>query len=367
MLWLYLASFSVLHQMKQTGNIPCTYVNSTYTCFSCSFLLPISRLGKIKVWVVVSRLSNSCNYWTSHLHSLQFYPSRLSYLKTPESVIVGAGVSYLCKITTSRAPAASQITFSSFDVFLFPPQNSRKCRCGVLVVCSIHAHAQHLMHLRQSDLRVFSFDFPWHFKVRENEIVGGGIGCQIQSLQFYPSHFLPQNSGKCNCRGWGVIFVQNYNISCTCGKSNYIFFLCRFPFPTSRHETMSVWGVGSLFNSCTCSTSHAPAAIWFACFQFLFSMSHFKVRENEIVGGGIGCQIQSLQFYPSQFLPQNSGIYIYICNCRTGGVIFLQICNISCTCGKSNYIFFLCRFPFPTSKHEKMYVWGVGTFSGVLR
>ena len=47
-----------------------------------------------------------------------------------------------------------------------------------------------------------------HFKVRENEIVGGGIGCQIQSLQFYPSHFLPQNSGKCICRGWGVIFVQ---------------------------------------------------------------------------------------------------------------------------------------------------------------
>ena len=112
-------------------------------------------------------------------------------------------------------------------------------------------------------------------------------GCEIQSLQFYPFHFLPQNSGKCNCRTGGVIFVQICNISCTCGKSNYIFFLCRFPFPTSKHEKMYVWGVGSLFNSCTCSTSHAPAAIWFACFQFLFSMSHFKVRENEIVGGGI--------------------------------------------------------------------------------
>ena len=168
-----------------------------------------------------------------------------------------------------------------------------------------------------------------HFKVRENEIVGGGIGCQIQSLQFYPYQVLPQNSGICNCRTGGVIFVQICNISCTCGKSNYIFFLCRFPFPTSRHETMSVWGVGSLFNSCTCSTSHAPAAIWFACFQFSFSMSHFKVRENEIVGGGIGCQIQSLQFYPSQFLPQNSGK----CNCRGWGVIFVQICNIPCTCG----------------------------------
>ena len=162
----------------------------------------------------------------------------ISYLKTPENLIVGAGVSYLCKITTSRAPAASQITFSSSVVFLFPPHNSRKCRCGVLVVCSIHAHAQHLMHLRQSGLHVFSFFSMSHFKVRENEIVGGGIGCQIQSLQFYPSHFLPQNSGKCNCRGRGVIFVQNYNISCTCGNSNYIFFLCRFPFPTSKLEKM---------------------------------------------------------------------------------------------------------------------------------
>ena len=143
------------------------------------------------------------------------------------------------QITTSRAPAASQTTFSSSVVCLFPPQNSRKCRCGVLVVCSIHAHVQHLMHLRQSGLHVFSFHFPCPTsKVRENEIVGGGIGCQIQSLQFYPSQFLPQNSGKCNCRGWGVIFVQNYNISCTYGKSNYIFFLCRFLFPTSKLEKM---------------------------------------------------------------------------------------------------------------------------------
>ena len=88
-----------------------------------------------------------------------------------ENVIVGAGVSYLCKIATSRAPAASQITCSSSVVFLFPLQN--------------------------------------------------------------------------------------------------------------------LWGVGSLFSSCTCSTSHAPATIWFACFQFLSSMSHFKARDNEIVGGGV--------------------------------------------------------------------------------
>ena len=110
-----------------------------------------------------------------------------------------------------------------------------------------------------------------------------------------------------------------------------------------------MWGVGSLFNSCSCSTSHAPATIWFACFQFLFSMSHFKVRENEIVGGGIGCQIQSLQFYPSHFLPQNSGK----CNCRGRGVIFVQNYNISCTCGKSNYISSSVVFLFPPQNSRK--------------
>ena len=132
----------------------------------------------------------------------------VSYLKTPESVIVGAGVSYLCKFATSRAPAASQITFSSSVVFLFPPQNTRKCRCGVLVVCSIHAHVQHLTYLRQSDLRVFSLYFPCPTsRFGKIEIVGGGIGCQIQSLQFYPSHFLPQNSGKNVIVGAGVSYL----------------------------------------------------------------------------------------------------------------------------------------------------------------
>ena len=50
----------------------------------------------------------------------------ISYLKTPENVIVGAGVSYLCKLKPFRAPAASQIIFSSSVVFFFPPQSSRK-------------------------------------------------------------------------------------------------------------------------------------------------------------------------------------------------------------------------------------------------
>ena len=79
----------------------------------------------------------------------------ICYLKTPENVIVGVGVSYLCKFATSRAPAASQITFSSSVVFLFPPQNTRKCRCGVLVVCSIHAHVQHCPTSRFGEMKLW--------------------------------------------------------------------------------------------------------------------------------------------------------------------------------------------------------------------
>ena len=116
--------------------------------------------------------------------------------------------------------------------FSFSHLKARENVGGVLVVCSIHAHVQHLMHLRQSDLHVVNFYFPCPTsRFGKMKLWGGGIGCQIQSLQFYSPHFLPQNSGKCNSRGWGVIFVQNYNISCTCGKSNYMFFLCRFLFP----------------------------------------------------------------------------------------------------------------------------------------
>ena len=92
-------------------------------------------------------------------------------------------------------------------------------------IVTVSCTCQFNLHLLQSFFSIANF------KVRENEIVGGGIGCQIQSLQFYPSHFLPQNSGKCNWRGWGVIFVQNYNISCTCGKSNVVFL---FPPQNSR-------------------------------------------------------------------------------------------------------------------------------------
>ena len=187
-------------------NISCTCDN-LICVFSVFFHVPLQGSGK-----------RNCGWWYIKVVKFNLFSSTLliSYLKTPENVIVGAGVSYLCKNTTSRAPAASQIAFSSSVVFLFPPQNSRKCRCGVLVVCSIHAHAQHLMHLRQSALRVFSFALSCPTsRVGKMKLWVVVIGCQIQSLQFYPSHFLPQNSGKCNCRGWGVIFVQNYNISCT--------------------------------------------------------------------------------------------------------------------------------------------------------
>ena len=138
----------------------------------------------------------------------------ISYLKTPENVIVGAGVSYLCKFTTSRAPAASQITFSPSVVFFFPPQNSRKCRCGVLVVCSIHAHVPHIMHLRQSDLHIFSFYFPCptsRFGKMKLWVVVSRLSNSISSV--VPFSF-PTSKFQCNCRGWGVICVQNYTISC---------------------------------------------------------------------------------------------------------------------------------------------------------
>ena len=180
--------------------------------------------------------------------------------------------------------------------------------------------------------------------------MGGGIGCQIQSLQFYPSHFLPQDSGKSNCRGWGVIFVQNYNISCTCGKSNYIFFLCRFPFPTSnsRKCRCGVLVVCSIHAHVQHLMHLRQSDLRDFSFDFPCPISRFGKMKLWV--GGIGCQIQSLQFYSPHFLPQNSGK----CNCRGWGVIFVQNYNISCTCVKSNYIFFLCRFLFPTSKLEKM-------------
>ena len=167
--------------------------------FNFYFPCPTSRFGKMKLWGG----GIGCQIQSLQFYSPHFLPQNSGKCNSR------AGVSYLCKITTSRAPAASQITCSSSVVFLFPPQNSRKCRCGVLVVCSIHAHAQHLMHLRQSALRVFSF-FP----------------CSTSRF------------GKTKLWVGGVIFVQNYNISCTCGKSNCMFFLCRFPFPTSKLEKM---------------------------------------------------------------------------------------------------------------------------------
>ena len=141
------------------------------------------------------------------IQSLQFYPSHFLPQNSGKCNWRGWGVIFVQIFNISCTCGKS--TFSSSVACLFPPQNSRKCTCGVLVVCSIHAHVQHLMHLRQSDLHVFSFDFPCPTsRFGKIEIVGGGIDCQIQSLQFYPSHFLPQNSGKCNCRGWGVICAK---------------------------------------------------------------------------------------------------------------------------------------------------------------
>ena len=211
-----------------------------------------------------------------------------SYFKTPENVMVGAGVSYLCKFTTSRAPATSQITFSPSVVFLFPPQNSRKCRCGVLVVCSIHVHVQHLMHLRQSDLHVFSFFSMSHFKVQENEIVGGGIKvvkfnlfsstlltsylktlenvvvgagvsylCKITASRapvasqttFSSSVvflFPPQNTRKCRC---GVLVFCSIHAHVQhlmhLRRSDLRVFSFYFPCPTSRFGKTKLWVVVS--------------------------------------------------------------------------------------------------------------------------
>ena len=246
--------------------------------FSFDFPCPTSRFGKMKLWVVVQVVK--FNLFSSTLLT--------SYLKTPENVIVGAGVSYLCKITTSRAGTASQITFSSSVVFLFPPQNSRKCRCGVLVVCSIHAHVQHLMHLRQSDLHVFSFYFPcptsrfgkmklWvvvyvvkfnlfsctlfisYLKTPENVIVGAGVSylCKITTsrapaasqITFSSSVvflFPPQNSRKCR---YGVLVVSSIHAHVQhlmhLRQSDLHVFSFDFPCPTSRFGKTKLWVVVS--------------------------------------------------------------------------------------------------------------------------
>ena len=136
-------------------------------------------------------------------------------------------MSYLSKITTFRAPAAIQITFSSSVVFLFPPQNSRKCRCGVLVVCSIHAHVQHLMHLRQSDLHVFSF-FP----------------CPTSRFGKTKLWVVNLNSRKCRC-GVLVVFSVHAHVQhlMHLRQSDLHVFRFFFPCPTSRFGKMKLWVV----------------------------------------------------------------------------------------------------------------------------
>jgi len=42
----------------------------------------------------------------------------------------------------------------------------------LLVGCSFDTHIQHLVHLRESDLHVFSFFSMSHFKAGENESHG---------------------------------------------------------------------------------------------------------------------------------------------------------------------------------------------------
>ena len=192
----------------------CTLRQANYIFFLCLFPFPTSRLGKMKLWVVLQVVKFI-------LFSSALF---ISYLKTPANVNVGGRISYcLCKFTTCHAPAAGKLHFLPLS---------------------------------------FSFS---HLKTRENEIVGGGIGCEIHSVQLCPFHFLFKTPANLN-KG---------------GRISYC--LCKF------------------------TTCHAPCGR-----QITFSSSVFVLfppqdSGNEIVGGGIGCQIHSLQFCPFHLLPQNSG------------------------------------------------------------
>ena len=106
-------------------------------------------------------------------------------------------ISYcLCKFTTCDAPAAGELHFLPLS---------------------------------------FSFSY---LKTRENEIVGGGIGCEIHSVQLCPFHFLFKTPANLN-KG---------------GRISYC--LCKF------------------------TTCHAPAAGKLHFLPLSFSFSHLKTREN---------------------------------------------------------------------------------------
>ena len=82
------------------------------------------------------------------------------------------------------------------------------------------------------------------------------------------------------------------------------FILCSSALFISYLKTLANLNVGGRISYCLCNftTCHAPAAGKLHFLPLSFSFSHLKTRENEIVGGGIGCEIHSVQLCPVHFL-----------------------------------------------------------------
>ena len=175
----------------------CTLRQANYIFFLCLFPFPTSRLGKMKLWVVLQVVKFI-------LFSSALF---ISYLKTPANLNVGVRISYcLCKFTTCHAPAAGK----NYIFFL--------CLCP------------------------------------------------------FPTSRL----GKWNCGWW-------YRLSKFILFSSALF--------TSYLKTPADFNVGGRISYCLCkfATCHAPAAGKLHFLPLSLSFSHLKTRENEFVGGGIGC------------------------------------------------------------------------------
>ena len=157
--------------------------------------------------------------------------------------------------------------------------------------------------------------------------------------------FPSQDSGKWNCGWW-------YRLSKFMLFSSALFI--------SYLKTPANLNVGGRISYCLCkfSTCHAPAAGKLHFLPLSFSFSHLKTRENEIVGGGIGCQLSDsftsvLPFSSPtsklrQILTKGVGFHIVCANLQH--VMHLR---------QANYIFFLCLCPFPISRLGKMKLWVV--------
>ena len=130
--------------------------------------------------------------------------------------------------------------------------------------------------------------------------------------------FPPQDSGKLNCGWW-------YRLSKFMLFSSALFI--------SYLKTPANLNVGGRISDCLCkfTTCHAPAAGKLHFLPVSFSFSHLKTRENEIVGGGIGCEIHSVQLCPFHFLCKTPA------NLYKGGRISYCLCKfITChaPCGR---------------------------------